>query len=32
MSIVPWDPTQWQPFLNEELLLMQLNTVRRMVQ
>jgi hypothetical protein len=31
MSIVPWDPSQWQPFLNEELLLMQLNTVRRLV-
>jgi hypothetical protein len=30
MSIVPWDPTQWHPFLNEELLLMQLNTVSRL--
>jgi hypothetical protein len=31
MSIVPWDPSKWQPFLNEELLLMQLNTVSRIV-
>jgi hypothetical protein len=31
MSIAPWDPTKWQPFLDEELLLMQLNTVKKLV-